>query len=103
MIHNKLVRDLIPQIIEDDGDEAVTRVLEDDEYYQALKDKLLEEVEEYLESDDHEELADVLEVIRALVDYHSMTYEDLENTRKMKLQERGGFSERIFLSEVIEN
>ncbi len=103
MRHEKLVRDLIPQIIEESGHEAITRVLDDEEYFQALKDKLLEEVEEYIESEDPDELADVIEIIRALVNYHSMTYNDLENTRETKLQERGGFTSRIFLEEVIEN
>jgi len=100
---NKLVRDLVPQMIEDNGDEAITKILEQEEYYEALKAKLKEEVEDYLESDDPEELADIIEVIHALSDYHQMTIEDIENMRKTKLEERGGFAERVYLVEVIEN
>ncbi|HCC23563.1 TPA: phosphoribosyl-ATP pyrophosphohydrolase [Candidatus Falkowbacteria bacterium] len=100
---NKLVRDLVPQMIEDNGDEAVTKILEQEEYFEALKDKLKEEVEDYLENDDPEELADIIEVIHALSEYHQMTINDIERLRQNKLEERGGFSERIFLEEVIEN
>jgi len=94
---------MIPQIIEESGNEAVTRILEDEEYVKALKDKLQEEVQEYLESDDPEELADIIQIIRALVDYHSMSYADLEIVRERKLNERGGFDSHIYLEEVIEN
>ena len=55
MQHQKLVRDLIPQLIEDGGNEAITRILEQEEYIQALKDKLKEEVHEYLETEDPED------------------------------------------------
>ncbi len=99
----KLVRDLVPQLIEENGDEAVTRLLEDEEYFQALKNKLKEEVTEYIESDDSEELADIIEVIRALIDYHSMNFDQLESVRRRKLEERGGYTSRIYLEEVIEN
>ena len=53
---NKLVRDLIPQLIEDNGDEAITKILDQEEYFEALKAKLQEEVEDYIENDDPEEL-----------------------------------------------
>jgi predicted house-cleaning noncanonical NTP pyrophosphatase (MazG superfamily) len=99
----KLVRDLVPQLIEDDGDEAVVRVLDQDEYYEALREKLQEEVTEYLESEDPDELADIVEVVRTLVNFHSMSVTDLELTRQKKLAEHGGFDERLFLEEIIEN
>jgi predicted house-cleaning noncanonical NTP pyrophosphatase (MazG superfamily) len=103
MEHKKLVRDLIPQLIEADGNDAVTRVLEQEEYFQALKDKLMEVVEEYMESEDPEELADILEIIRALLEMHVITYDELEIIRHQKLEENGGFSQRIYLDEVIEH
>ena len=102
MRHDKLVRDFIPQLIEDDGNEPIIRKLENEEYFQALKDKLNEEVSEYIESEDPEELADVIEIIRALINHHSMTYDELETSRETKKEERGAYEERIFLEEVIE-
>lgn len=103
MKYQKLVRELIPQLIEEDGNEAITRTLEPQEHFQALKDKLLEEVEEYIESEDTEELADIVEIVRSLLEHHMMTYEDLEQTRKQRIEEHGSYSARIFLEEVIEN
>jgi predicted house-cleaning noncanonical NTP pyrophosphatase (MazG superfamily) len=103
MKHEKLVRDFIPQIIEENGDQAITRILDNEEYLLALKDKLKEEVEEYLESEDLDELADIIEVIRALIQFHTASYDELEEIRQKKLDERGGFSAKIFLIETIEN
>ena len=96
MRHDKLVRDLIPQIIEESGDEAIIKQLDHANYLEALKNKLVEEVEEYIESEDIEELADILEVIHALLDCHASNFEEVENIRRKKLSERGGFSEKIY-------
>ena len=102
MRHEKLVRDLIPQIIEENGHEAVIKTLEDEEYLMALKEKLREEVEEYIESEDVEELADIMEVIHAFLEFHTLSYSEVENVRQKKLEERGGFSGKIFLIETSE-
>ena len=64
--YDKLVRDRIPEIIESSGKRAVTRVAGDDEYLHYLRRKLSEEVDEYMASEDAEELADILEVVSAL-------------------------------------
>ena len=45
--YNKLVRDLIPDIIENSGKQCRTRILSDDEYLEKLDAKLDEELEEY--------------------------------------------------------
>ena len=63
----------------------------------------LEEVREYLESGTIEELADINEVMRAILVSKNISPEDLENVRLNKLESRGGFSKRIFLKEVIED
>ena len=66
----KLVRDRIPEIIRDAGRTPVTRTLDPTAYEQALRDKLLEEADEDAAAsgpEPLEELADVLEVVRALV------------------------------------
>lgn len=62
-VHNKLVRDKIPQIINDNGERAVTHILSDEEYIAALEIKLNEEVAEYHADKNLEELADILEVL----------------------------------------
>lgn len=94
--HGKLVRDRIPGIIVAAGDVAVTRVLEGDEYRQALIAKLREECDEFIIDPSVGELADVLEVVRALASLIASPGE-LERVRLQKLAERGGFEERIYL------
>lgn len=102
-IYNKLVRDKIPQIInKDNGKTCVTRVMEDEEYLNALNAKLQEELKEYLESGEIEELADLEEVLRAILDAKNVSYEQFEIVRKRKEEERGAFKERIFLESVSE-
>ncbi len=82
--HHKLVRDLIPQIIEADGREPATRVLTDDDYRDALLAKLVEEAAEANDASTHQlpaELADVVEVITALLATLGMTWDELSALR----------------------
>ena len=64
--YHKLVRDRIPEIIEQDGKTCTCSVLDDEDYLKLLDEKLNEELAEYQESKSMEELADLLEVIRAV-------------------------------------
>ncbi len=102
--YNKLVRDRIPEIIENTGKNFSTRVLDNKEYIQELKKKSFEELQEYVETNNNkdaiEELADVLEIIHALAEYHGASIEEVEEIRKQKAEKRGGFKEKIFLIEV---
>lgn len=100
MIFNKLVRDKIPEIIEQDGKTCKTRILTDDEYLQALNAKLQEEVNEYLECGSVEELADIEEVLRAILARRGIEYKSLEAVRKVKAYHRGAFKKKIFLESV---
>jgi predicted house-cleaning noncanonical NTP pyrophosphatase (MazG superfamily) len=103
-IYNKLVRDNIPEVIERSGKAFQTRILSDDEYKQELQKKLQEELEEYLSAPDDqnakEELADILELIHAITAIHGSSMEELEQVRHKKLNDRGGFKDKIFLIEV---
>jgi len=88
----KLVRDRIPEIIAADGAPPLPlRRLEAGEKLEKLEEKLREEVGEYLESRAPEELADILEVIRALAEALGLPPEDLERIRLRKARERGAF------------
>lgn len=102
-VHNKLVRDRIPEIIEKSGKRAVTEILSDEEYMELLNKKLMEEVQEYLESGTVEELADIGEVMHAIMDLKGISLEEFQRVRLEKLEERGGFKDRILLKEVIED
>ena len=102
-IYNKLVRDKIPDIIAgDNGKTCVTRIMEDDEYLKALNTKMQEELKEYLESGDVEELADLEEVLRAILDVKKVSYDEFEKIRKAKVNKRGAFKKKIFLESVSE-
>lgn len=100
--YNKLVRDRIPEIIESAGKTCVTAVLSDEEYIRCLDAKLDEELSEYHKDQNIEELADLIEVIRAAAVARGYTLEELERVRTEKAAERGGFEKRIFLMEVQE-
>ena len=101
-VHNKLVRDRIPEIIEASGRTCVAVTLPDDAYIRALDAKLNEELAEYQQSKSLEELADLLEVMGAVVKARGYTWDDLTRVRKEKRAVRGAFDKRIFLQEVIE-
>jgi predicted house-cleaning noncanonical NTP pyrophosphatase (MazG superfamily)/8-oxo-dGTP pyrophosphatase MutT (NUDIX family) len=94
----KLVRDRIPEIIEAAGGRPRTRIAEDGEYLAFLRAKLYEEAGEYVSGRDPAELADLLEVVRALAAAHGIEPAELERMRAVKAAERGGFTGRIVLS-----
>ncbi len=96
----KLVRDRIPEMIRNSGRVASTRILAEDEYLDALLMKLIEEAEEAKKSPPElllEELADLTEVTYALLEYLSVSLDELEIVRLEKSRNRGGFSKRIWL------
>ncbi|HEX8993853.1 MAG TPA: nucleoside triphosphate pyrophosphohydrolase [Candidatus Paceibacterota bacterium] len=93
--YNKLVRDKIPEVLDRKGVPYEKRIASPEEYKQELIKKLGEETNEFMAAGDPEELADVLEVIAALRTLPE--YEHVEELRLKKLEERGGFSEKIIL------
>lgn len=96
-IYNKLVRDNIPEIMIKNNAKPVTRILSDEEYLIELNKKLLEEVKEYLESGEIEELADIEEVILAILNVKNLTKDNLEEIRQTKVKKRGTFNKKIYL------
>lgn len=67
-----------------------------------LEYKLIEELEEYLDSNDPEELADLLEVIYRVAELRGVLPEELEHIRQKKAEERGGFTKNRVLVSVME-
>lgn len=104
-IYNKLVRDKIPEIIENDGETPIVRVLNDNEYKKELEKKLKEEYEEVLLAKDKkerlEELADMLEVIRTLALLEDEDIQSVINIMDKKREKRGGFTKKLFLEKTI--
>jgi predicted house-cleaning noncanonical NTP pyrophosphatase (MazG superfamily) len=91
----KLVRDKIPEIIRRASAEPATRTATPEEFGGWLRRKLVEEVDEFLASDDPSELADILEVLRALANDLGVDADELECLRAAKEAERGGFNDRL--------
>ena len=100
--YHKLVRDRIPEIIESTGKTCTTEILSDEDYLCMVDAKLDEELAEYHQDQNIEELADLLEVIRAAAVARGYTLEDLERVRAEKAAKRGTFEKKILLLEVTE-
>ena len=103
VVYRKLVRDRIPEIIQSEGHHPVTRILDGGCYRQALLAKLLEEAQEASHATPGDlpgELADVLEVLRALTVTAGMSWPELLALADDKRSRRGGFGRRIFLESV---
>jgi predicted house-cleaning noncanonical NTP pyrophosphatase (MazG superfamily) len=97
---DKLIRDNLPQIMRASGIQVFERVMEKDEYLKRLKDKLLEEAKEVIASGSakemREELADLLEVMLALVKVYGMEFTDIQQAAEQKRADKGGFDNRIY-------
>jgi predicted house-cleaning noncanonical NTP pyrophosphatase (MazG superfamily) len=101
-IYNKLVRDKIPEIIEASGKKFETRVASKEEHTELLEKKLQEEVNEFIEDKNLDELADIMEVVFGLARNLGYSEEDLNRKRDEKKEERGGFEEGIVLEKVLD-
>ena len=108
--YNKLIRDRIPEIIENDGKECIYEVMDDTLYGKMLALKLNEEIAEFeaeFESgnkdDAIKELTDIQEIIFALLNYYDVDKEQFDALRKKKADKNGAFNNKYLLKEVIEN
>jgi predicted house-cleaning noncanonical NTP pyrophosphatase (MazG superfamily) len=99
-VHNKLVRDRIPEIIAADGKQANTRILDKKEYRKELIKKLQEEAKELAENPSAEELADIKELVIAIREILGIRAGELEDIRRKKAAKNGRFKKRILLESV---
>ena len=103
-VFNKLVRDNIPEIVTNNGEEAVTRVLDQEEYLEELLKKLFEEAQEVKDSktsdETLEEVADVLEILKAIAELYGKKLDDVIEIARQKRLKRGGLEKRIFLEKT---
>ena len=102
MSYGKLVRDKIIDIIKDNGEIPKYHKLSDEEFLNELHKKLLEEANEFIEADDPEELADLLEVVYAIAKHKNIDMKQVEDIRLKKREKRGGFENKIYLEGVEE-
>lgn len=95
--YNKAIRDGIPYIIRTSGKNCFVKTVSDEEFLPYMENKLLEEVNEYLESREIEELADVLEVICRIVELKGVSIDEVKKIQSAKSFERGSFSKNYIL------
>lgn len=100
MKYNKLVRDRIPEVLKEKGETPVTHTATDEEYWKRLKEKLKEEVAEFVSREDVEYLADILEIISAICEFKKFDKGKIEKLREEKLKNKGGFSQKTILDEI---
>ena len=96
--HDKLVRDKSPEKLTSKNIDAEYQSIKtNSDFYDCLLDKLNEEINEFLENDDIEELCDVVEVVDAILKFRNISPEDFNKMRDAKNQKNGKFDQRIFL------
>jgi len=101
----KLIRDLIPEIVKQaDGIDVKTRVLDDSEYEQYLRQKVVEEATELQHADtDHnlaEEIADIRELLDAIERLKGIDTAQMKSIQDEKRLKRGGFEKRLLMLET---
>lgn len=101
--NSKAVRDLIPEILKLSGRECIIHELSDSSFLPELENKLEEELKEYLESKELEELADLLEVIYRIAELRGSSKAELETIKQRKKQEKGGFEKNLLLNPLEES
>ncbi len=112
-IYNKLVRDKMVDIYKYDVDNKISasgysvKYLDKKETLEKLKDKLLEESQEVFEAYDkedktslQEELADLIEVIDAILYHNNITLEEVLTIRDKKKEKKGGFEKGVYLESI---
>lgn len=98
MKYNKLVRDKIPEIIENSGNSCIIKTISGNDLKKALENKLLEETNEFINDNmSIEELADIFEVIDAIIKYNDWNIEEIKKIQEIKRKERGSFNNNIYL------
>ena len=95
--YNKVIRDKIPEIIAKSGKKYNLKQIDDASFLVEIEKKLIEEVNEYIQSKDVEELADLLEVIYRISELRGVNSEELDEIRKDKAEKRGKFASNLFL------
>jgi predicted house-cleaning noncanonical NTP pyrophosphatase (MazG superfamily) len=97
----KLVRDRIPEIILNSGRTPLFYIANCQEYKELLRQKLFEEVAEFLENESMEEIADILEVLEALSRVNEYTLKEVLKIKRKKKLRNGSFDQRIILKKII--
>jgi predicted house-cleaning noncanonical NTP pyrophosphatase (MazG superfamily) len=102
ILYDKLIRDKIPEIIENAGKEYEIHKADQEEYIEKLLLKVEEELAEFKEEPSIAEMADLFEVLDAVIDYYDFERKEIKKYQADKRKERGGFKKQLILEKVIE-
>lgn len=93
----KLVRDRIPELIVNRGAFPQLRIAPEDELHGWLLKKLKEEADEFSINPSVEELADILEVVKALAKDIGSSFDEVSKAGDAKRDSNGAFDRRFVL------
>jgi predicted house-cleaning noncanonical NTP pyrophosphatase (MazG superfamily) len=104
---NTLIRDNVPAIMSQEGKTCRTAHLDDEKYMQLLNALFLEEVKRYVDQDtsdtrDVEGLADIGEVMHAILAFKGIPVEEFQKVRVQRFEELGGYYDRVFLKDILD-
>lgn len=99
-IYNKLIRDCIPEIIENDHKTCATRILNDEEYLKCLKSKLLEECHEVMNAEGEDIKKEIADVLEALENTLHIDHQEVLSIKEKKAHSNGAFDKKIYLEYV---
>jgi predicted house-cleaning noncanonical NTP pyrophosphatase (MazG superfamily) len=98
--YNKLIRDKIPEIIESSGKTYKLEIADTKLYREKLHEKLIEEASEFRDEPCTEEMADILEVLEALMSEYGISRDKVLEVKEKKATDRGAFEKRYILDYV---
>ena len=100
-VYNKLVRDKVPQIIQNKGKVVYYSMLDGDNLRKMLKIKLIEESRDVSKAmtkgEMINELADISEVIETIYEIFDIEEIDVDLAKNKKMKEKGTFKSGTYL------
>lgn len=100
--YNKLVRDKTPKFVKQSGKKAIFEKLRDTDMIFHLNLKLREELTEYEDARSVEKIADIVEVLYAILDHKGISRNKFEKLRAKRANKLGAYKEKLFLKEIME-
>lgn len=100
--YDKLIRSKILKQLEDKGIKYGFRVVDTEGHRAALRQKLVEEAQEFQKDPSLEEMADVLQVVLTLAKEYGYTAQKLEEKRLEKLKKNGSLVLPVILEKTLE-
>lgn len=99
-VHNRLVRDRIPDILESMGNIVVWKELDDENFAKAVLEAVVRASQQFRDTESLESLADLLELVESWLELRGLTMEEVSMARKEKRKRCGTFERRRFLELV---